>query len=278
MKKLALALVCFASVAFMASCVKTVEHPEPSIAVMTGENYVYDGQTLDLNTDYQLGFRVASNSQTMKELATFQYNAKLYDLDNVLQDEQNNTVTITGTEYVYEQVVNFSINRDLVGTAEFTGTVTDVDGKTNSVTLTVNLNNPAVELVVKDITWVRKGANSLNADEMAACGLKWVARDAYHANIQPLNDDCQLYTVLNSLDKYNEITTDLEKAAYFAELMETARPVDEYRNISTSASGTYNDILAVIDANGEQHLILFERATVETGSFGTQTSIFGKVK
>ena len=278
MKKLALALVCFASVAFMASCVKTVEHPEPSIAVMTGENYVYDGQTLDLNTDYQLGFRVASNSQTMKELATFQYNAKLYDLDNVLQDEQNNTVTITGTEYVYEQVVNFSINRDLVGTAEFTGTVTDVDGKTNSVTLTVNLNNPAVELVVKDITWVRKGANSLNADEMAACGLKWVARDAYHANIQPLNDNCKLYTVLNSLDKYNEITTDLAKAAYFEELMETSRPVDEYRNISTSASGTYNDILAVIDANGEQHLILFERATVETGSFGTQTSITGKVK
>ena len=72
MKKLALALMCLVSVAFFASCTQPVENPEPSIAVVTGENYIYDGQTIDLGVNYNLGFRVASNSQTMKELAKFQ--------------------------------------------------------------------------------------------------------------------------------------------------------------------------------------------------------------
>ena len=277
MKKLALALVCFASVAFMASCVKTVEHPEPSLAVMTGENHLYDGQTIDLGTEYILGFRAASNSETMKELATFNLNAKLYDLDNVLVQTADTTFTISGSEYVYQEPWTFGF-RELVGKAIFTATVADVDGKTNSTTINVNLNNPAVELTVTDITWVRRGANSLNAAEMAIYGLKWVARDAYHANIQPLNENCKLYVVENNAEAYNAITTDIAKAAYFAQLMETGHPVNEYRNISTSQDGEYNDILAVIDANGEQHLILFVKAHVETGSFGTQTTITGKAK
>ncbi|MCR5660085.1 MAG: hypothetical protein K6G25_12280 [Bacteroidales bacterium] len=279
MKKLALALMCLVSVAFFASCTKPVENPEPSIALMTGENFVYDGQTIDLYADYNIGFRAASNSQTMKELASFSLVGKIYDVDDTEIYTEDTTFTISGTEYVYQEALSFGTEtKDLVGKVTFVATVTDVDGKSNNLTINLNINQPAQPLEVNTINWVRRGSTSQNADEMAACGLKWVARDAYHANIQPLNDDCQLYTVLNSLDKYNEITTDLEKAAYFAELMETARPVDEYRNISTSASGTYNDILAVIDADGEQHLILFERAEVTTGSFGTQTSIFGKVK
>ena len=40
MKKLALALVCLVSVAFFASCDPTVEHPEPTIALLTGEGYI----------------------------------------------------------------------------------------------------------------------------------------------------------------------------------------------------------------------------------------------
>ena len=77
MKKLALALVCFVSVAFFASCTEPVANPEPSIAVMTGDNYIYDGQTIDLYQEYNLGFRVASNSQTLKELASFSLVTKL---------------------------------------------------------------------------------------------------------------------------------------------------------------------------------------------------------
>lgn len=277
MKKLALALVCFASVAFFASCTPEITNPEPSIAIMTGENYMYDGQTIDLNQDYILGFRAASNSKTMKELASFSIVGQIFDIDDTELYTEDTTFAISGTEYVYQESWNFG-TRELVGKVAFTATVTDVDGKVNSVTINLNINQPAIPLEVTDITWVRRGANSLNADEMAACGLKWVARDAYHANIQPLNDDCILYTVLNAPDTYEAVTTDIEKDAFFANLIETGRPVDEYRNISTSQDGEYNDILAVIDADGEQHLILFVKASVETGSFGTQTTIEGMVK
>lgn len=280
MKKLALALVCLVSVAFFASCTPEVTNPEPSIAIMTGENFVYDGQTVDVGVTYSIGFRAASNAQTGKELAKFTLNSSLYEMDGSLFYSADTTFTASGTEYVFQNDnLKFENNvRDLVGKAIFTATITDVDGKSKSVILNVNINKPAQPLEVKDIVWVRRGANSLNEEEMAACGLKWVARDPYHANIQPLNENCMLYVVENNAEAYNAVTTDIEKDAYFAQLMETGRPVDEYRNISTSQDGEYHDILAVIDANGKQHLILFEKASVETGSFGTQTTITGKVK
>ena len=275
MKKLALALVCLVSVAFFASC-NDITNPEPSIAVMTGENYVYDGQTIDLDATYQVGFRAASNSQTMKDLAKFNLVTKAFDLEGNEVYANDSTINISGTEYVYEETFGFT--RELVGTVTFTATVTDVDGQLKSAVVNLNLNQAAQMLEVTDITWVRRGSDSQNAEEMAACGLKWVARDPYHANIQPLNENCKLYVVLNNVEAYNAVTTDVEKIAFFAEQIETNTPVTEYRNISTAQDGDYNDILAVIDASGQQHLILFEKADVETGNFGTMTTIYGKVK
>ena len=276
MKKLALALVCFASVAFFASCVKTIDNPEPSIAVLTGENYVYDGQTLDLNTDYQIGFRVASNSQTMKELATFQYNAKLYDLDNVLQDEQNNTVTISGTEYVFEQGVNFSIDRELIGKAEFTGTVTDADGKTNSVTLTVNLNQPAVVLAVEDITWVK---TAHNAQDLSAYGLFWKETNykSPFTHILPA-EGSTLYLVANGDRDFDRILTDVDLSNYFSNLVETSTPIQDYKNVDCNQSANYNDLLVCKDANGNIHAINILRADITTPAAGTRITITGKAK
>jgi len=274
MKKLALALVCLVSVAFFASCDPEITNPEPSIAVMTGENYIYDGQTIDLGAAYQMGFRAASNSQTLKELASFNLVTKIYDMNDQEYYSEDTTIVISGTEYVYEETIGF--RRDIISKVTFTATVADVDGKVKSAVINLLVNQPAQPLEVTGITWVRRGSNSLNAEEMAANGLYWDSRDPYHVNIKPLTN-CTLYVDLNNVEAYNAVTTDVEKAAYFAGL-EASTPVTEYRNISTSASGEYNDILAVIDAQGAMHLILFEKADVETGTFGTQTTIYGKVK
>ena len=276
MKKLALALVCLVSVAFFASCDKVIDNPEPSIAVMTGENYVYDGQTLDLNTDYQIGFRVASNSQTMKELSTFQYTAKLYDLDNVLQDEQNSNVTISGTEYVYEQVVNFTVNRELVGKAEFTGTVTDVDGKTNSVTLTVNLNQPAVALTEEAITWVKTGHNP---QDLSAYGLVWKETNykSPFTHILPA-EGSTLYLVENGDQDYANIRTDIDLSNYYSQLAETGRPIDDYKNVDCNVSKDYHDLLIVKEANGKLHAINITHAAITTPAAGTRITITGNAK
>ena len=164
MKKLALALVCFASVAFIASCTPEITNPEPSIAVKTGENYVYDGQTVDIGQNYTLGFRAASNSQTMKELATFKLNVKFTTLDDTETNSYDSIINVSGTEYTFEQVLNFGLtnneeSRELVAKAIFTATITDVDGKMNSTTINLNINQPAVALEPKDFSWVRQGSS-----------------------------------------------------------------------------------------------------------------------
>ena len=281
MKKLALALVCLVSVAFFASCEPDVQNPEPSIAIMTGENFVSDGQTIDLGTEYQIGFRAASNSQTSKELSKFNLVVTIADLEGNTTSTSDTTMTISGTEYVFQESLKFDFDRELVAKVVVTATVTDVDDKVNSTSISMSINQPAQALEVKDITWARRGSN-LQGDteaEMAAAGLQWVARDAYHANIRPMSN-CTLYVIENNLDTFEGVATDLDKAAYFANLQEIARPVEEYRNVSVAVTGdrTYNDILAVIDAEGETHLVLIGVANVQTGSFGVHTTITGQVK
>lgn len=277
MKKLALALVCFASVAFMASCVKTVDNPEPSIAVMTGENYVYDGQTVDLGTDYILGFRVASNSQTQKELATLNLAAKLYEMDDTLIHSEDTTITISGTEYVYQESLNFDLTRDLVGKAVITATVTDVDGKINSVTINLNVNQPAVDLVVEDINWVKTGHN---VQDLSAYGLVWKETNykSPFTHILPA-EGCTLYLVENGDEDFNSIVTDLDLNNYYIRLTETGRPIDDYKNVDCNASADYHDLLIVKEADGDLHAINITRANITTpAGLGTRITITGKAK
>lgn len=276
MKKLALALVCFASVAFMASCVKTVDNPEPSIAVMTGENYVYDGQTVDLGTDYILGFRVASNSQTQKELASLNLAAKLYEMDDTLIHSEDTTITISGTEYVYQESLNFDLTRDLVGKAVITATVTDVDGKLNSVTINLNVNQPAFELLVEDINWVKTGHN---VQDLSAYGLVWdpLNNKSPFTHIHPA-EGSTLFLVENGDEDFDAIVTDFDLSKYYNQLAETGRPIDDYKNVDCNASANYHDLLIVKEADGDLHAINITRADITTPSAGTRITITGKAK
>ncbi len=271
MKKLALALVCLVSVAFFASC---TPEGQPSIQVLNEQGFVQDGDVVDLNTDVHFGFKMASSPTSNKALASL-----VVKIDGVEWASKD----LTGLyAYTYEDVVTYEPERgQIIGSSMITAVVTDAAGQIATATINLDINEPAQPLEVKNITWTRKGAN-LQGDtetEMAANGLQWVARDAFHANIKPAAG-CTLYVVEDAATAYQAVTTDVEKAAYFANLMESGRPVDEYRNISVAVTGdkTYNDVLAVIDAQGNKHLVLFEKANVQTGSYGVQTTISGKTK
>ena len=278
MKKLALALVCFASVAFMASCVKTIEHPEPSIAVMTGEDYVYDGQTVDLNVNYKVGFHAASNSQTQKELASFNLAASLYELDGTLIESRDSTYVISGTEYDHQEGLNFNFTntRDLVGKVSITGTVTDVDGKRNAVTINLNINQPAITLEIEPINWVKTGHN---VQDLSAYGLVWKETNykSPFTHIIPA-EGSTLYLIENGDEVFNSIVTDIDLNNKFAELAETGRPIDDYKNVDCNASADYHDLLIVKEANGKLHAINITRADITTPSAGTRITITGKAK
>ena len=278
MKKLALALVCFASVAFMASCVKTIEHPEPSIAVMTGEDYVYDGQTVDLNVNYKVGFHAASNSQTQKELASFNLAASLYELDGTLIESRDSTYVISGTEYDHQEGLNFNFTntRDLVGKVSITGTVTDVDGKRNAVTINLNINQPAITLEIEPINWVKTGHN---VQDLSAYGLVWKETNykSPFTHILPA-EGSTLYLIENGDEVFNSIVTDIDLNNKFAELAETGRPIDDYKNVDCNASADYHDLLIVKEANGKLHAININRANITTPTQGTRIEITGKAK
>ena len=255
MKKLALALVCFVSVAFFASCNPEITNPEPSIAIMTGENYMYDGQTIDLNQEYLLGFRAASNSQTMKELASFTIVGKILDLDDTEIYTEDTTFAISGTEYVYQETMSFG-TRELVGKLSFTATVTDVDGKINSVTINLNVNQPAVELEPKDFTWLRKG--SAPGTGVEEYGIEWTSNvKLVNAVLKPV-EGASMYLLPSEV--WDAITTDVEKAAFFSDGLYSEIP--DFRGVTANQSDDYDYVIATL-YNGEYHLIHITHADVQ---------------
>lgn len=269
MKKLALALVCVASLAFFASCQK---QGQPTITILEGEEYVIDGQTVDLGSDYFFGFTMASNAETGKALASLKVTIDSVEWANV---------DLTGmTEYTYTDTVNYGYERDsIIGISHITAVVTDVAGETNYATITLNINEPAQPLMPTIITWVRQGTQVLNETEMAGYGLRWTGsyKDVM-ATLRPLNDQVKLY--LCPGDDFETIVTSTDKVRYFANLAENGGDllIEQYRNITTNNSADYNDLLAVVK-DDNTYLIHITRAEIERMPDGsTKITIKGSAK
>ena len=267
MKKLALALVCIASLAFYASCNK---EGQPTIQVLNQEGYVMATDTVDVNTEVNFGFVVASSATTNKELVSLV--VKVDDTEWANKD-------LTGmTEYTYTDKVVYEYDRDeIVGTSVINATVTDAAGQVATATITLTLNNPDQPLISKTVEWIRKGANLIGETEaeMAEYGLQWTGsyKDIM-ATIKPL-DGAQLYVC--SGDDFDGIATISDKNAYFTNLAETGTAVESYRNITTNNSSDYNDMLAVVYGQ-KLTLVRINRAENETGNYGTQITIKGEMK
>jgi hypothetical protein len=256
MKKLALALVCFVSVAFFASCTPEITNPEPSIAIMTGENYVYDGQTIDINTEYLIGFRAAANSQTMKELASFKLVGTIYDIDDSVLSTNDSTFAISGSEYVYQEVLNFEV-RELIGKVSLTASVTDVDGKVNSTTITLNINQPAVALEPKDFSWLRKGSE--DGTGLAEYGLEWKGNGKeVFAIIKPVAG-AEMYLILP--EDWAAVKTDVDKAAFFSDGVYSV--ISDFRGVSAWNSNDYNFVIGTL-YNGQYHMIHITHGEVQS--------------
>lgn len=249
----------------------TIIECPPSIQVLQGEGYAVDDQIVDLDTEVNFGFVMASCAGTNEELSSLRV---------MIDDIEFAVVDLTGnTEYTYTDRVTYSIQaKDIIGRSVITATVTDFAGRTAYSTIALNINQPALPLDVNEITWIRRGPNFIGntEEEMADYGLYWSGnyKDVY-ATIKPLEGSV-LY-VCNGND-YWGITTDVEKAAYYTSLIETTSPIESYRNVTIYNSANYNDLLVVIEGDGDVHLILISRAEIENEIYGTQVSIMGEAK
>ena len=72
---------------------------------------------------------------------------------------------------------------------------------------------------------------------------------------------------------WNSITTREELAA----AMSIGTTITQYTGVSVTASGTYDDVLAV-STNGVNYLLHITAADVQTGGAGTTVTIGGKYK
>ena len=273
MKKLALALVCFASVAFFASCQQEITDPEPTISVINDEGFVKTGDVVDVKQAFVYGFQMASNSQTKKELKQLSVTTFFVDLEGQEIQQEQEIISLAGkTEYRFVDTVAYEVTRDVMGTIKTVATVTDVDGKVNTAILAIGLNEPAEPLETKDFTWFRHGGN--DATGLAEYGLEWTGNGKEDfAIIKPV-EGATLYGF--SPDTWNEVTTDVEKVSAFTEGLHTV--MDKFTGVSAWNTKDYDFVIGTL-YEGEYHLIhITHGQVVNNGSAGTDITITGQSK
>lgn len=261
MKKLALALVCFASVAFFASC---NESPNPIITNLTEEGYLKDGDVIEVNTPYEFGFQVAAdvNGKALSSLVV--------KIDTL----QWANIDLSGkTEYKYIDTVMYS-TREIIDNFTITAVVTDAAGKTASSEIKINVNEEQI-LEEKDFEWYRLGNVITGLEEY---GLVWKGnypKDTYAKLIPAENVKLFIFTS----NDWTETTTASKKAALFNAAMETQEAAEEYWNVNvTQGNMTYDDVIGTVMPDGTLNLIHVTKSHTNSSSAGSATTITGKAK
>lgn len=264
MKKLALALVCFASVAFFASCQPDVTNPEPSIVILSGDGYVQDNQVVDVATYCKFGFKVASNSQTQQLLSSL----KVY-----VDDTEWANIDLTDqSEFSYTDTVFYTYNRDsIVGRSEIKAIVTDAAGKTNTKTINLKINLPDQPLTVTDFDWYRLGSTQSGLEEY---GLYWYQNaKAPFAQIKP-KDNVVLYKFDSQI--WDRVVTENQKASAFSD---GAVTISMYNNVDVNQNGMYNDVIGTRMPDGTLHLLHVTSCVIGAQqSAGRPIHIYGNAK
>ena len=264
MKKLALALVCLVSIAFFSSCdPEEILNPEPTIAVITGENFVTgtaeNPQIIDMtdDIDWKFGFHVESNAQTKKELSNMTINYQL--VENGELYESTITIDLSGkTSYDYTEYLFEEETKEIVSEYTINATVTDVDGKTMSATIAMKFDVPAYPLEAVDFSWVR--ANGAEGEGLEMLGLKWEKNvKDINAVIEPI-DGAVLYEISDAT-LWDKVQTDQDLYSLFLE-SNAAVVIKDYRGVSCLASHDYDDLIATY-YQGEYYLIHITHCTVE---------------
>ncbi|MBO6026377.1 MAG: fibronectin type III domain-containing protein [Bacteroidales bacterium] len=214
----------------------------PTISVIEEEGYLKDGDVVELNIEYQFGFVMASE-------------AGLSSLVIKIDDEMVDEVALSSMEYTYRDgvIFTFDLDKEIIDEHTFSAMVTDVNGQTARTSFTVSVNKEPQPLIVSGFEWVREGANPGTGLEQF--GLKWdanISRGIY-ARIRPL-DGVTLYQFDPSV--WNETVTEADKAALFANALETLLPIDRYTNVNlVPVAMDYDDVLGTILPDGSMCLI-----------------------
>lgn len=270
MKKLAMALACLVSVAFFASC--TQETPNPTISVATQEGFIQNNDVVDVPSVKKFGFNVAAELNG-KDLT------KLYvtvsDGDTTITWADLDLTALAATRS-YAYVDSLELRRDIIGHVNINAVVTDAAGKTATASIGFDVNEPAQPLVSRTFEWYRWGSDIQGLDQF---GLKWKGNypKADYAKLVPL-EGVKLF-IFEAKD-WDEVTTDVEKTAFFNQAIETMTAAEEYWEVNvTQMNMTYDDVIGTIMPDGTCHLIHVTNSHSEyVAPNGTKITITGESK
>ena len=270
MKKLALALLCLVSVAFFASCDPdpVIEHPEPSIAIITEDGFLANGDVIEVNEVYPFGFTVASNAETQVALSRF-----VVTVDGDLWCD----TVISGTEFVYKDYIYYEPAKEIVGSYEIIATVTDADGKSNKATIKGDINMED-ELETTPIEWTKWGHS---VPDLSFYGLEMQEGNwkSPFVHIYPTEGSVLYVLEDDTEDWFEAIETGTNLIGVYYMLAEQQDPCNDYKRIDCNASARYDDVLVTVDPEGYVHAIHITGTSVAVvAPNGTKIVITGEAK
>jgi hypothetical protein len=227
------------------------------ITISLGQSLVFTWDSRKGDVDLEsfdvdvTGVNAPTNIPTSNQGNSFPYDIANADDENYVDTLVfNNAALNTG-------VTNYSFN------------VTDRDGLSKEVSFTVTVESGTTALsAAQSFTWTRVGGAA--GTGLAQFGLAWTSNSATSAIV---TTGANTTMVALSASAWSSITTQED----LADAIANGTAVTEYRGVSATANGTYDDVIAV-DNNGALFLLQVQNGAVSTGGAGTTITIDGEYK
>ncbi len=262
MKKVFLALVCFASVAFFASCGgETDKNPTISLSA--------DKTTIDSPDVVTFTIKADANATSKKDLVSVSVNVT--NNDQLVYD-----TIYTATGLTFEQELKLELNNPTTEAVVFevTATVNDAAALNAAKTVEITVNPAAATpLQEKAFTWNRRGSN--DATGLDEFGLEWNRNHskAIFAEITPAAG-VTMYEFPSSV--YTNTTTEQQKIAAFEGATEIT--IWKEMKVDGATSQTFDKVIGTKKADGTYCLIHITNGSYTSGSYGVDATITGMAK
>jgi len=233
----------------------------PNVNFKGGANYISADATVIVGENFTIGINASSNTDSGKDLVSVKYtvtsnNAIVLEFDSVFKE--NN----------YD--VDYIFRMDTEGEAVIKFEVTDKVGEKASVSLNITAEPGTTPIGSPEVLYWERAAGA-DATGLDAYGLKWTKNlKVTHAVIEK---DAATKLVQLSAADWASIATQEDLIA----LVDAADDMVDYRGISTTVGGTYDEVLATV-YNGEYFLIHLTSCELSVDNNGTTVKISGESK
>lgn len=247
MKKLFLALVCFAGVAFFASCGGGTEtDKEPTVNIKADKAAIVDGEEITFT------IKANSNVNTKKELT------KLHFILSEGEEAFWDTTFVSNGVTEIEKEITLAAEYGIDEATEIEAEVFAYDAADRyAVATTYFTVTPAEEeLVEENVTWYKDGG--ADATGLAKYGLEWKQNlsKAIYAVVKPVAG-AKLYKFETSV--YANATTETEKVALF----EGATELQQWKEFNVQGAATQNvNYVLGTKYNGKYYLINITKGVI----------------